>query len=101
MLTARKTVDAGEKIRRSGVHGTVPSGTAANDDGRATTAVHQILVRVEGEYREMPGLSLTLAQARRLWGLDHSTCELVLTRLIEHGVLKRAANGTYVRRQTK
>ena len=99
MLTARKTVEAGEKVRRTGGQGTMPSQTVRHDDVRATTAVHQILVRVEGEYREMPGLSLTLAQARRLWGLDHSTCELVLTRLIEHGVLKRAANGTYVRRQ--
>jgi len=100
MLTARKTVDASEQIRGSGVQGTMPSQTARHDDRRAISALHQLLVRVEGEYREMPGLSLTLAQAGRLWGLDHSTCELVLTRLIERRVLKRAVNGTYVRRRT-
>ena len=46
----------------------------------------------------MPGLSLTLPQAARLWGLDRRTCERVLTNLIERRVLKRAWNGTYVRR---
>ena len=74
--------------------------SARNDDVRAMPATPALLLRVEGEYREMPGLSLTLPQAARLWGLDHSTCELVLTKLIERRVLKRALNGIYVRRQS-
>lgn len=61
-------------------------------------AIREALPSVEAEYREMPGLSLTLAQAARLWGLDRSTCERVLTILIERRLLKRARNGTYVRR---
>jgi hypothetical protein len=56
-----------------------------------------VLVRVESEYLEMPGLNLTEAQARRLWGLDGETCSAVLTTLIKRGVLRRSANGTYVR----
>jgi hypothetical protein len=28
------------------------------------------LRRIRGEYLEMPGLCLTLAQAQRLWGLE-------------------------------
>ena len=30
------------------------------------------LIRVLGEYREMPGLALTFSQAQRLWGCDGS-----------------------------
>ena len=30
----------------------------------------EVLRRVQGEFLEMPGLRLTGAQARRLWGLD-------------------------------
>ena len=55
------------------------------------------MLRVEGQYREMPGLSLTLRQAARLWGLNQTTCERVLARLVERRVLKRAWNGAYVR----
>jgi hypothetical protein len=63
-----------------------------------TRAIGELLLRVEGEYREMPGLSLTVPQAERLWGLDASTCASVLTALIERRVLSRTAGGTYLRR---
>lgn len=76
----------------------MPSGTARPDDLRTMPAIREAILRVEGEYREMPGLSLTLPQAARLWGLDRGTCERVLTKLVERRVLKRAWNGTYVRR---
>lgn len=56
-----------------------------------------LLERIQGEYREMPGLKLTDAQACRLWALDGCTCRLVLTRLVEQRFLKRAPDGTYVR----
>ena len=56
-----------------------------------------LLVRIEGEYREMPGLNLTVTQAERLWGLDRDTCASVLTTLIERRVLKRTTSGTYLR----
>jgi hypothetical protein len=35
-------------------------------------ALKDLLNRVRGEYAEMPGLTLTLAQAQRLWGLDRN-----------------------------
>jgi hypothetical protein len=57
----------------------------------------EVLVLVQCEYLEMPGLKLTEAQARRLWGLDGNTCSVVLATLIGRGFLKRSANGTYVR----
>jgi hypothetical protein len=62
-----------------------------------TRRLHDLLRRVEGEYREMPGLSLTVAQGARLWGLDSGTCAIVLTTLIERLVLRRTAAGTYLR----
>jgi hypothetical protein len=56
-----------------------------------------IAERVRGEFREMPGLTLTLAQARRLWSLDASTCTEVLSNLVETGFLARRADGAFCR----
>ncbi len=53
--------------------------------------------RIEGEYYEMPGLSLTEAQAQRLWDLDTDTCHIVLVALMQRRFLRRTANGMYVR----
>ena len=61
------------------------------------SGLHELLQRIEGEYREMPGLSVTAPQAERLWGLDSTTCSFVLMTLIDRGVLKRTTRGTYVR----
>ena len=97
MLTARTITETRDRPKQSRASA-APSRPARPDEMRATPAIREAVLRVEGEYREMPGLSLTLRQAARLWGLDHSTCERVLTSLIERRVLKRALNGTYVRR---
>lgn len=61
-----------------------------------------IAVRIRGEFNEMPGLCLTLQQARRLWALDDATCARVLERLTSEGFLRRNATGIYLRsdRQT-
>jgi hypothetical protein len=56
-----------------------------------------LLWRIQSEYREMPGLKLTEAQAQRLWGIDGRTCRLVLTTLLEQRFLKQTPGGTYVR----
>ncbi len=45
----------------------------------------------------MPGMCVTRPQAQRLWGLDSTTCELVLTTLLERGVVRRTALGMYVK----
>ena len=97
-MTARTIIKAPEVNRNRATQATTLVETARRDSTRTMPAFREATRRVEGEYREMPGLSLTLAQAARLWGLDQSTCERVLTRLIERQVLKRAWNGTYVRR---
>lgn len=63
-----------------------------------TAALHELLQRIEGEYRELPALSVTAPQAERLWSLDSTTCSFVLMTLIQRGILRRTASGTYVRR---
>jgi hypothetical protein len=56
-----------------------------------------ITERVRGEFREMPGLTLTLAQAGRLWSLDAITCNDVLTHLVSTGFLCRRPDGAFCR----
>jgi hypothetical protein len=55
-----------------------------------------LLARIRGEYREMPGLRLTLAQACRLWQLDAPTCEAVLGHLVDDRFLFRTRDGAFV-----
>ncbi|HEY7173142.1 MAG TPA: hypothetical protein VH417_19960 [Vicinamibacterales bacterium] len=37
---------------------------------------------IQAEYRDLPGLKLTMPQAQRLWGLDEHACEALLETLI-------------------
>ena len=62
-----------------------------------SAAFHELLRRIESEYQEMPGLSLTASQARRLWGLDTTTCTFVLVTLTQRGILRLTTDGTYIR----
>lgn len=52
--------------------------------------------RVRAEYREMPGLCLSLAQAARLLGLDRSSCSDVFRALVQEGFLRETSRGHYV-----
>jgi len=56
-----------------------------------------LVTRIQREFEEMPGLSLSLEQARRLFGLDHWLCEHVFQSLEETGFLSRNARGAYRR----
>lgn len=56
----------------------------------------QLLARIRSEYAEMPGLRLTLLQARRLWGLDVLTCSAALASLESSGYLTRTRDGAYM-----
>ena len=60
----------------------------------------EVLRRVQGEYMEMPGLCLTEAQARRLWGLDKSACDALLSVLVDAKFLFRTRNGSFMRVDT-
>ena len=55
-----------------------------------------LMNRIRGEYREMPGLRLTSAQAQRLWNLDREQCDAVFAALIDAGVIRRTPDGSFV-----
>jgi len=55
-----------------------------------------LLARVYGEYMEMPGLQLTLAQASRLWNTKTTISADVLDRLVDASFLRRSGD-RYVR----
>ena len=44
---------------------------------------HALVDRVRGEFNEMPGLQLTMAQAARLWGMDVVACRHIIDVLVE------------------
>ena len=60
-----------------------------------TTAAAVWIERIDSEYREMPGLRLTLAQAARLWGLQAPQCRALLVALVERGRLVETPDGRY------
>lgn len=64
----------------------------------APESVHpeDLLDRIRAEYREMPGLRLTVGQAARLWGLGSTTCERLLEVLVRTGFLFRAQDGAFI-----
>jgi hypothetical protein len=45
----------------------------------------------------MPGLRVTEAQARRLWGLDADSCDALLGALVEAKFLFRTRDGAFMR----
>jgi hypothetical protein len=59
--------------------------------------VRTLMDQVQAEYAEMPGLSVTLSQAQRLWAVDQQVCEEVFSRLIGSGVLRVSTKGRFVR----
>jgi hypothetical protein len=63
----------------------------------AVPSVDDLVHRIRAEYLEMPGLKLTRAQARRLWGLDEHLCTEILDRLADAKFLRRTNDGTYAR----
>ncbi len=60
-------------------------------------AIDEVLRRVQGEFLEMPGLRLTEAQARRLWGLDAPSCGALLGALVDAKFLFRTRDGAFMR----
>ena len=56
-----------------------------------------VLCRVREEFREMPGLRLTPAQATRLWGLEDETCRRVIDSLVAADYLRWTATGAVTR----
>ena len=70
---------------------------SAPDRPLAADVKARMLERIRGEYHEMPGLTLTVKQAERLWSLDGQVCQEFLTVLVDDGFLCRKPNGAYRR----
>jgi hypothetical protein len=66
---------------------------AAKDDSIDARVVERVL----GEYREMPGLALTIEQGRRLWGCDAVTCQRIVDVLVERHVLRWSRDRRLIR----
>lgn len=62
--------------------------------------LEMLVHRVREEFREMPGLRLTLAQATRLWGLEHETCRQVIESLVAAAYLRWTATGAVTRAES-
>ena len=52
---------------------------------------------LRAEYLEMPGLALSKPQARRLWGLDAKTCDVLLEQMVSGKFLRKTPADLYVR----
>jgi hypothetical protein len=56
--------------------------------------------RVREEFREMPGLHLTPAQATRLWGLERDTARAVIDLLVSCAFLRWTPAGAITRAES-
>ncbi len=71
-------------------------GVAFNDVSARLSSIVRV---IDAEFDEMPGLRLTLSQARRLWHLSDEECELAFDHLCRVGLLTQDLNGHYLRRR--
>jgi len=63
----------------------------------STPTIPDWLQLIRAEYLEIPGLHLTRNQVQRLWGLDPTTCDVLLGALVDARFLRRTHDGGYVR----
>lgn len=62
-----------------------------------TPDIEAVVASVRREFDEMPGLTLTAEQARRLWALEPRMCGAVLERLVQSGYLCQTQTGHYAK----
>lgn len=70
--------------------------TTIATERRNIRAREMLLRRIRAEFAEMPGLSVTLAQATRLFGLTREAASRILLELIGKEVLHITADRRYV-----
>lgn len=59
--------------------------------------VEVVAERVRAEFEEMPGMTLTMPQASRLFGLEHEVCRTIVDRLVTKAYLKWTHTGAVTR----
>jgi hypothetical protein len=68
----------------------------ATPDSR-TPRFDTLALVIESEFKEMPGMRLTLAQVRRLWNLSTEDAAKLMANLVDEGRLTRDTAGQYCR----
>jgi hypothetical protein len=66
-------------------------------ESRNVVARKALVRRIQSEFEEMPGLSLTLVQASRLFGVAQDACARIFIELAKDGRLRHTAKRRYVR----
>jgi len=59
--------------------------------------IENLVMRVQADFLTTPWLALTLATARKRFGVDAVTCEAVLDALADAHVVSKSRQGIYVR----
>jgi hypothetical protein len=59
--------------------------------------IDAVAERIRAEFEEMPGMTLTVPQASRLFGLQPELCQLVVERLIGSAYLRWTRRGAVTR----
>jgi DNA-binding IclR family transcriptional regulator len=59
--------------------------------------IGSLVLRIENNFLDRPGLALTLAKVQRRFGIDKKTCAAVLGALVEAQVLTQTHKGAYIR----
>ena len=62
--------------------------------------LEHVIQRIREEFREMPGLRLTTAQAMRLWGLEQPMCRAVIDALVASAFLRWSGGGLVTRAES-
>jgi hypothetical protein len=63
-----------------------------------TDAIQEPTRRIRRDFSLLPGLALTVPQARRLWALQDNACRDLLDTLVAEGFLRVRADARYVMR---
>jgi hypothetical protein len=85
---------------RRGLHDIPLKPAKVPTERRDIAARTLLLSRIRGEFDEMPGLCLTVAQASRLFGLPMDVSARILHYLVESSMLRRSLDGRYRRRSS-
>jgi hypothetical protein len=59
--------------------------------------VSTVVDRVRAEFEEMPGMTLTVPQASRLFGLEEALCRRVVDQLVAAAYLRKTETGAVAR----
>ena len=90
MRTARLTHERVSRQPGAGERRARPRGTPEGGPER-----DQLVMMIVGTYREMPGLTLYLGQAARLFNVRLATCQVVFDDLVRTRRLRRTADGQF------